>query len=280
MKFIQTIRSSVWGPTFYQEVQSQSLKPAVWLLLKLALVGTMIVGAIAYFGILQFADPSIVQKVEDVYPDDLVITIKDGTMSINQEQPYYIKNPLPLAEDVPTYLVIFDGNDELPVDLDTNSTFMLVKETYLIAPGQNEQQQIIPFSKLATSTTIEKSMVVGILDPLKPYVAPFVLGGGAVAILIIAIFGAAFWVGFHMLYVLLPAFIVFLIGTLRHTEMTYRAAYMVSLYASIPVVILFYLLGFIGLAAIPYTYTLLLLGIVFVNLSQQVRAGTPEPSSH
>lgn len=263
----------MWDPAFYQAVQGQSLKPAVWLLIKLALIGSAIVGVMGYLSIVQFADPSIVQKAEDVYPSDLVLTLKDGAMSINQDQPYYVKNTLPFADGSPQYLVIFDGNDELPVDLEANSTFMLVKETYFIMPGNNDQQQIVPFSKLATSTvTIEKETIVGILDPLKPYVAPFVLGGGAIIVIIAALFVALFWVAFHMLYVLFPALIVFLIGKLRGAAMTYRASYMVALYASVPVAILFYALGHFGYANIPYAYTLLLIGIAFVNLSQQVKS--------
>lgn len=269
MNFLKTIRSSLYSPVFYRNARAKPLAPAIKIFAVLGAIGVAISMLFALPGLLSFAYSNFPQAIESAYPDDLVITIENGEMSIDQPQPYYIKNTLPVfsGPDAPKYIAVFDGKDKLPEDLLENSTFILLKDKYAIAPGQNNQEQIIPFSRLGT-TTIQKSTIVAVVDAFKPYFIPAVLGGGALLFLILTLFGALFWVLFHMIYILIPALLMFLFGLLRGSKMTYKESYMTALYASIPVAIFFYLLGLLHILQPQYAYTLLLLLVAIANTAQ------------
>jgi Protein of unknown function (DUF1189) len=280
MEFFRVIRSSLYDPAFYDRVRGQvRLGPAIKIFGILSIVGIGLTMAIVYVGLVPFAYSNFPDAVESAYPDDLVVTIAHGEMSVNQPQPYYVQNTLPGLSDQngPKYLAIFDGNDVLSGDLQQNSTFMLVKKAYAITPGNNDQEQVVSFANIQSTTTVQKSTVVGVIEKLRPYFRPVVLFGGALLFIILTLIGSVFWVVFHMIYVLIPAVLVFLFGQIRGSGMRFWESYMIALYASIPVAILFYLLSRLGVTQPGYAYTLALLLVAVVNISRG-RSGNTVPA--
>ena len=276
MDFLRVIRSSFYDPAFYAGIRAQSVSAAIRIFAILGVIGIGVVMVIAYGGVAQFAYSHFPDTLESAYPNDLVITVAQGAMSINQPQPYYVKNMLSSFSnpDDPKYLAIFDGNDVLSGDLQQNSTFAIVKKNFAITHGSNNQEQVISFSKMQGTTTVEKSTVVGVIDRYKPYFVSGVLFGGAILFVILALFGTFFWVLFHLIYLLIPAALIFLFGLARGARMKYRESYMTAVYASIPVAILFYLLSLLKVINVEYAYTFVLLLVAVVNI-----AGEPKEHS-
>ena len=269
MDILKTIRSTLYDPAFYDRVRSESIRPTLKIFAIVGVIGIGLTMVLAVPALVSFANSNFPDKIESAYPDDLVVNIHDGQMSINQPEPYYIKNTLPFLGDTKN-LVVFDGTDQLSDDLVENSTIVLVKKKYMITPGQNHQQQILPLSQIATTstTTIEKSSLVGIVDHAKPYFKPVVLIGGAFGIVLVTLLGALFWVLFHMMYLLFPALLIFFFTQLRGFPYTYKQSYIIAAYASIPVVILSYILFGLLLksASIPFAYSLALLLVAIFNI--------------
>lgn len=267
-----TIRSSFYDPAFYARVPQFSIFSAIKIFALLGVVGFAVIGISLIPAAVDFANSDLPRAVKAVYPDDLTVSITDGKLSVNQPQPYYIKNTLPLisdGEDGPKNLVVFDGGNTLADDLQESSTLVLFKEKYLIAPGQNDQQQIIPLSKLGT-TTVDKIIFAGWVDKVEPYFKPVVLWGGSGLLMVMLIFGTAFWIVFHLVYLLLPALVVFLFSKSRTKPYEYTEAYMIVAYASIPTAILIFL--FEAIPAIPqisFLYTLVLFVFVIINIADR-----------
>lgn len=277
--FFHTIRSSAYDPAFYRRIRTQPLGDAIFTFATLGIAGIGFVMFLVYIAILPFAHAGLIDSLEAAYPSDLVVTLADGEMSINQPQPYYIKNTLPLLSGTgtPENLVIFDGNDALSSDLRENSAFVIVKKKFLIMEGSNDQSKIESFSSVTSTTTIDKSTVTGFIEPLRPYVAPVIIFGGAFLFIVLAFFLTMLWVLAHLVYVLVPALLVYLFEALRRSSRTFTESYKVALYASIPSAILFYLFMIFRIQLpIPFAYTIMLLLVAAMNISEEKRIGAGE----
>ncbi len=270
MDIFRVIRSSLFDPAFYARMRTQPLTQAIRTFAILGLAGFGIIMVFAYVAVVPIAHSGLPDAVAAAYPSDLIVTVARVELSINQPQPYYIKNTLPFfsGKDAPENLVIFDGTDQLSGDLKANSTFAIIRKDGAITQGNNGQDQYMSFSAYQSTTTIDQSKFVGLVDQVKPYFAPAIIFGCALLFLFIAVIAGMLWVVFHGIYVLIPALIIFLVAMLQKKTLKYSEAYMIGLYASIPPAILFFLFSLLRLSVpVPFTYTITLLLIAFINLS-------------
>ncbi len=264
MQLFQTIRSTLHDPAFYAQARTQALFGPIKLYGLVALVYAAVIAVWMFVGIVAFVSSDVLTSIENSYPDELVLTIVDGNASINQPEPYYVKNTF---EDTPENIAVIDTQGALSGDdLETYSTYILVKKTYLIS-GESNQQRIASFATMKGTTTIDKSRVVGIVEKIRPYFRTMGTIGAALLCFVAAFVIALFMTVFHLLYVLVPACAVFLYALLRRQTMPFKESYIVALYASIPVAIVSFLCMQIGLWWPPFAYTLLVLLIALTNLA-------------
>lgn len=270
----QSIRSSLYDPSFYSQLRGQSIfTEPLKIYAALGILGFGVTLGILYANAVPLAFSSLPDQVVAVYPNDgLAITLASGQMSINKPQPYYVMNPLSkkwLGTSTPKYLVIFDGDDTLGMDLDQNSTFALVKKTYIIAPEGNENgSKITIFSKEEATTTLTKVDVVSFIDSIKPYFAPTLIIGGFILVVLSTIIGTFFWIVYHYLYCIFPAVLIWIFMYLRKTPLVFADSYLTTLYASMPVVIVSFTLTILGLGLPLLSYTLFVLIIAIANLTK------------
>ncbi len=237
-------------------------------------IGITLSMVVAAPGLVSFAFSGFPEKLKSAFPDDLVVSIAQTGLTVNQEQPYYIENNL-FEDERYKYLVIFDGGDVLAPDLITNSTFSLLKKEYAITVGQNNSQQIFSFSQMGTTTvTLEKGMVVSFVEKFEPYFTPAVIGGGFVFFLLIIVLGTFFWVVFHAIYLLFPAALVFLLMMVTQRKIPYAEGYLLVVYASIPALVFDYGMDTLfGPSPMSFSYTLTLLVFTFANMWRLYRKG-------
>ena len=269
----QSIRSSLYDPSFYSQLRGQSIAEPLKIYAVLGILGFGVTLGILYANVVPLAFSSLPDQVVAVYPSDgLSITLASGQMSINKPQPYYVMNPLSekwLGTSTPKYLVIFDGDDTLGMDLEQNSTFALVKKTYIIAPeGNGSGSKITTFSKEEATTTLTKVDVVTFIESVKPYFAPTLIIGGFILVLLGTMISTFFWIMFHFLYCIIPAVLIWIFMYLRKTPLLFAESYVTTLYASMPVVIVSFIVTILGLGLPPLSYTLFVLIIAIANLTK------------
>lgn len=270
MNIVRTVISSVFNPDFYARIKDQEVTDASKSFAILGIAGIGLVMAIGYVTVvIPFAVSKWPEKIEAVYPADLVVTIHNGALSINQPEPYAIKNPHDGAQT--KNLVIFDTGDQLTGDLSKNSTYAIVKKSYVIS-GTPGQERVSSFANQEGTTTITREQVDSVVRKVQPYFAPAVLIGGLFALVFAALIAAAGWVLFHFIYVLIPAALIYLYASAQSLPFSYRQSYMIALYASIPVAILTYALSFVHVSAPPLSYTILLLVVALINITAMQRA--------
>ena len=261
----RVISSSLYNPDFYQSVRTKTVREGAKTLAYLGLLGTGVAAIIMQLFIIPFALSNVLDTVEQTMPNDLVVTVAGGQVAINQPEPYYIKNTL--FEGGPKNLVIFDTADTLGVDLKQNDSLIIIKKSYVIS-GASQEQRVTQIDNTQPTTTLQKSDLVSLIEKVRPYFAPVVITGGIVIGLLFVLLGTFLWVVFHMVYLLFPAVLVYLLRYTGNAKLTFEESYLVALFASIPVAILSYILSFGGLQLPPFGYSLFVLVIVVVNVSR------------
>ena len=270
--FLTTLASTFYNPAFYASERAKGFGKPIWTTAFLGAIGVFLWALFIYANILPFAFSDIVSKVEALYPDELIIQLSHGELSINQPEPYYVKNTFDFdsaSTKMPKNLVVFDTGESLKGGAAENSAFVLVRKTYAIAQDNNGER-ITQFSSFATTstTTIAKTDVVKVGEIIRPYVKPAIIIGGFFLAVLGSFFGAAFWVALHLLYLLLPGALIYLYGRFREPQILWKESYIVALYASIPVAILSFALSFASWHLPIFMYTLLVMLVALVNLTQ------------
>ncbi len=268
MGFFQTIRSAFFDPAFYAGMANRSWADAAKYYLVIAFV-IIFVYASPVWGLLLTANPELVDTVVALYPDDLTITVADGSMSINKPEPFAIPNTW--TEELPENLIVFDTqNDEYtPTALDEAKTLVLLKDSFAIVQDSdaNGQQRILDYGTSTGTSTLVRSDITAVAEKIKPYVRPVAIVGGAFLFVLAILLGGIFMLAYHLVYTLLAALLVLGYFKFRKSDATYTTAYTTTLFASLPVAIIAAAAGLFG--GLPtFTYTLIVLIIVVVNCSR------------
>ena len=106
-------------------------------------------------------------------------------------------------------------------------------------------------------------------EKIRPYVQPVIMIGGLVLVVLGAFFGGAFWLLFHLIYLLLPGALVYLFGRFREPQILWKESYIVAVYASIPAAILSFALTFTPWHLPIFMHTLLVMLVAIINLRQE-----------
>ncbi len=256
-------------PQFYAGMRERAWSDAAKYYLVIAFV-IIFAYAAPVWGLLLSVKPELVDTVVAVYPDDLEVTVANGTMSINQPLPYTIKNTW--TKDLPENLAVFDTeNDEYtPQSLEDAKTVVLFKRTFAAVQADksgSREQRVFDYGTTTGTSTLHKSDITGVAEKIKPYVRPVAIIGGAFVFVIAILFGGAAMLLFHLLYTFLVALLVFVYFKLSKREESYSTAYTTALFASLPIAIIAGIIGPFG--GLPtFTYSLLVLIVVIVNTSR------------
>lgn len=174
------------------------------------------------------------------YPDELVITMKDGQLSINQDEPFkfaipeeYKKESLANdseMEDIENIVVI---DPEGTIDqLDEYKTVVLINKSNAIVRESNKIE-VYPLSD-APDGELTKNTVMGILDKLAPFVdaIPYI-------ILVLAfILALVYYFGFRLAYLLAVGGVLILASSARGLNLEFKKLYQIGLHAmTLPLVI-------------------------------------------
>lgn len=272
MNIFKQIKNSIYGPEYYKStVLAESFRASIKYLLKIsflfALLGAIffIVVTPVFYNTLK----TIVQSEVANYPDDLVISIKDGSAKVNKPEPYAIKmssaseglngNNSPKLDNL---MVI---NTTKPFDIDSfrsYSTVVLLTKTDLVMLKDDKGSiQILPLSKMGNTEIVKSSLLELESKFIKflPFIIAFI-----VLFVYIGIF-IGYFIG-TLIMLLLYAFFIWLLGKLRGVDLTYQKSYQVGIHASTVIMILSILAVFIPVLEPFFIKLVAILLVVYINL--------------
>lgn len=310
MNIFSEIRSSVHDPSFYRQVVherplSRSIIYFVLFALITALLGSVLFSAMVSPGLTQALREGGESIVEG-FPDDLVISIKDGKASTSRTEPYIVPYFVPPAEQkgelVFHNFLVVDTAHQFDVQTFREYSSLVVLNETTIATYDNGNISVTPLSE-APDMALTKKHITSFYGSIEPYL-PFV----AVIVSILFFFFAFFFTTWKLIYLLfaallfmsgrrfvpyialgalslfalaistnallalfailaLTALVIKIQRTIKDMELPYAKAYQIGIHAATLPVLIDGTLSILGLyPRIPLCFTILLAGSVLLNI--------------
>ncbi|MBI4973134.1 DUF1189 family protein [Candidatus Roizmanbacteria bacterium] len=261
--FTNTLKKSLTNPGYYEDVlaapYSFSLKYLFALLFFISFVQG-IVFTIAFIPTV----PKIPGYVEEskqimrnLYPTGLTITIKDGSLRTNVDEPYFI--PFPSRFKVKDMsLVAIDTKASVDSFKRYNTAFLVTKNA-LAYPDSDTRgsYKVYPFSDLKGFLIINREAYERVINPIIPYFKYYPLATVAIFIfflMIVPIFGSLFAFSGTLFYLLVLTLVTYLIAKFMKLRLTYSQILHLGIHG-LTFSLLFSMLKTLMGITIPYTYT-------------------------
>lgn len=269
--FFKTLRDSIYSPAFYEEIPSRSLgKAIVYLFQVLGLILTVFL--IGFVGVFEWKLKPFLQEnlpaLQAVYPEELEITLQDGQIYTNVEEPYFIEFPdFGVSADLETeYLFVIDTKTPFSVkQMREYDVLGWLTLDGLVLDTQT-RTEVFPVGDLKEGTLNKRVFDEGlskILEEMEGWVIPTALIGGVSILLIYGVF--------QLGYGLFLALLVWFVSSVMQQQWTYAQSYKAGLHAmTLPLFIdagLFWIILLSGRSmTFPFLFTLLSLIVIGFNL--------------
>lgn len=289
MKITENIKSSIYNPAFYSEILnkpfSYSLKYFLSLICLIALASTIIFSFSTLPKINKVFD-DIGSNVLNYYPEELEITVKNGIVSTNVSEPYFIKAPAEFKnnsersgnkskkDEIDNLLVI---DTQSPLNLDAfkdYKTFVLLSRDSIAYRDSNEAMKI-QFLNQEFNGVITKTKISAALNGITPYlkIIPLVL---VPLVFVGSIFGATVK---YLIYLIFGAFIIWIMSKAMKRDLRFGKAYQIGIHAiTLGVILEATVFRFYPNLKFPLFFTLLMFAIVWINLKFLPSASIPIPT--
>ncbi len=260
-KIIATIYKSITSPAYYLDVINSKLSTSYKYFFSLALISTIIVTVVSSIPLIpkiRSAVDYIYSTSGTLYPNDLVITLNNGDLEINQEEPYFIAFPKGNnlgIQDVPENLIVFDSNGTIE-DFTKYNTIMLVNNKNLLVTNStgtgnttSSRVDVYPLEEMPNGTFSRADY-----DAIRNQAAVYVNSAPAIlsALVVLFIFAATimYFFVFRSIYLFLMASVLYAIGMIKGIKLNFAQYYQVALHAmTFP--LLLELVSFLAKVTIP-----------------------------
>lgn len=273
--FFRTLVRTMHDKSFYREIKGTSFSQALAYFLKYHLLITVVItvwamGMVGWF-LFGGALDEIVGMTEELYPEDLAVTVEDGVVSTNVQEPYFVPIPQEWEADSKGQEVPFENilviDTNTPVSLEaaeTYSTAVLVGERSFGVHNENRGFEIqrIPEN---VEVVIDRAWVEEKAAWISRMAKPIVFAVALLAIPTVVFLSLSI---VTLLYLLFAALLFWLVMKTKRLDYTYSQSYISSMYlVTLPQLVML-LLGWI-----PFGRT-----IVFVVMAALlVEENKPQP---
>lgn len=279
-QFFQNYNRSVRDISFYKEVLAKpfffSLQFLYLLTFFILLLHTLLFTISAGFFLPQL--PQAIQKLEErlesLYPNDLVITIQDGVIKTNRKTPVVIDFPELTSSTPYSHFVILDVN-ATQVEYADKKAMILVTKDGVVYPNDMEAsgtrfESASQFGEARITRAAYDKAVVRIENFLAmlPAMAPWFL---VVATLMIPIFGSFVVVLWRLIILVILTGILIPVSSLFGNKFTFKELYQMGMHGMAVPISLSLLIMLTGLT-IPLVFAssyLLWMVIVLARLSER-----------
>jgi hypothetical protein len=273
MSLWRTIRASIYSPEFYRSLAERrlsfSFKYYYAFGVALAIVFSVTVSLQALPFIAQFIDKAG-QELISHFPEELTVTLLDGEVSTNVEEPYILPLPSELRESAerdgtptPTNLLVIDTAAQASAESwAAYDTFILLTKRNIVVGERPEGRVQIQWLTDVPDVTIDRAFVERTSSDLRAFgkwISPLVVFGSWAIFMVL-------WT-FTLAYLLVGGVLAWLVARVRKVPVSYRAAYQMAMHAWTPVALLLMIAdGGIPSSGIPFLPTLLLLIVLIANI--------------
>lgn len=274
MRIFSDIKNSIYNPTYYSELLQKPSSYSIGyyflfsLLLTIALTMIFTFSTVpAIHSVLKNAAPMI----SEAYPDELEITVKNGTVSTNVQEPYVIKTPdsLKKEEKLKDNMIIIDTVSNVGIDeFKRLDTYALITKTNIIVEEENGKITIQSLDGI-DNFTLNENAIASFITKASPYlklVYP--------AMFVIFLIGFFFMSIAHLAYLLLGALLIWAVASYKQMGIGYGTSYRLGMHLmTLPLI-----LTWVPFLNLPFVFTILLVVMAAINLKTKAPA-TEMPSA-
>ncbi len=262
--FYNSFIKSISSPAYYRDIVkapiSFSLKYVF--LLSYVFMFIFIATAAIYMATLLPKLPEFVStaktRLDEFYPVDLIITIKDGIVTTNKEEPVFLNIPEVTDEDI-KHVVTIDTKAQVEDYYDYDTFFLVTDDSVVYPESDNKTYSVSSIKELQEDVEItkidrnvyEEFLVVAYssLDTIVQ-LAPFILIG---VVLIVPFIASVFEFIRNIIIVAILSVITFVFALLLKINLPYLKIFQMGLHAVTIPLILMLVLFFTG-ATVPLLF--------------------------
>lgn len=240
---------------YYKEIVKKPLKFSFGYLFSLLFVLTLISGLkfAAGLGFIIPQAPQLVtsakEGIKSLFPSELVITIRNGELSTNVKEPYYIELPGLWGKLKETHFITINTKASVDDIQSLNTAILLTKKSAVIKE-QNNGLRVYPFSDIKETIVLDKNSYNQLTSKVLPYLdyLPKILTILLIlAIIIWPFIGAAFWLIGELIYLLMISLLLLLVVSIMKRKIQYVKIYQMSMHALTLPLLIDFILGFLGI---------------------------------
>jgi hypothetical protein len=266
MNFLNKIHRSVYSPEFYSKIAKQSFGSALSYFLILSLLLTIITAAFPIFSFLTGGRNEIqtfANQIKNIYPSELEIKVKNGNVTTNVEEPYFI--PIPSDDKSASAegnLAVIDTKTPFSAkQFNEYRTFVWVTKDTLIMKADEDSAQLRSFDLSEVSdVTLNKNSVNTFIAKFTPWlnlVYPVVV--------ILILIGVFMLYASRLVYLLLLSVLIMLLLKLIKRPLKYADAYKTGLYAMTLGLLIETAVNLLRLQSFPFMLSFITLAVVYFN---------------
>lgn len=274
--FFGTVKAAFYSPKFYKDLDRREGGKAFGYFALLTLLYVVILGVSLWFGTLRglgISPESVGEHLSAIYPEELVITVKDAQVSTNGEEPLFVDAPAEWAEFMEAveveHLAVIDTATpfSVPQFKEYGAFTWLTNDSLYYVDDQNGEISGAELSEVP-DVVVTKSMVdefsLAVTSTLKKLIPLFAVGGALLLFL-----GLLAW---HSLYLIFVASLISLVRSSLKLPAGFGLSYKTGLYAMTYTYTAMFVMLFINVATplsftgFPFMITLITLAGVGLNL--------------
>lgn len=269
--FFKKIGLTFYSSNLYSQARDRSVGNGLTFLLKVLLFLSLIFSLIIFLLYILFApkmEKQLLDYVEKSYPNDLVVTIKDKTLSTNTNEPVFfpvIGDMHQLKNNVKQNIVVLAPN-ESSADIELLSkydTYMIVTSKSILA--QSAESEFRTYLLNYENVDINKSKVTEIVIKIFKTLMTVVL--------IFSIPSFLFILGAltikHLVTLLFVSFLLYGIFKFQNINITYKQVYRMGVYSVVPVLLISIILFPFHLGSTMLDVFIMLAVLLYVNKDRQ-----------
>ncbi|TSC59087.1 MAG: Uncharacterized protein Greene041619_109 [Candidatus Peregrinibacteria bacterium Greene0416_19] len=279
-RFFERVWLSMTRPSSYKELLGKPFASGAWYLywfLFLTSLISIVPASLALFAAAPAAGGFVDELKADVralFPSELTVTVEDGEVRTNVQEPYYIDMPERWKNAMEKHRNANEDKDKSEefqhlVAIDTAASaedypryqsLALVTARSIIFRDKNGGYRVQPIGKEVTMMINRQRYqeMTGKVLPYLEYATGFIVAGGIFLLLLAPFAAAGFRLAGYLIYLLVTSVLLFWLGLIMKKKILYADLYKLSFYGlSLPIVygLVARLVGFPS----PYIFTLLFL---------------------
>lgn len=263
--FIKTIGLTFYSGDFYKKIKDEKSGDAIVFLLKTSLFLGVCVGILGSIILLAFSPlikKEVSKFVENNFPNDLIVTVKEGKMTTNTNEPFFIKIPKDEKGDITKENILAILPSE-PLDisvLSKHSTILAMTSEGFVAEKDNGGEvRIYKYGK--TDFVASRDTALALINKISPMFFVFF----AIGFIVFGIIFVSFSVIFHLIWLFFVALLVWGFLKLKKLNISYKQSYKIGMYSIVPLLFLEVIAVPLHLSGKLFTIAIVMSVVLFVT---------------